>query len=74
MLPAMRARDRVKSALRAGLRDVDERIRDVVERYRRGELDREAYIRLRCELELEKGRRVLENLRRMLSGRRSLAE
>ena len=70
----MSVRDRVRAMLRAGLKEVDERIREAMERYRRGELDRESYIRLRCELELEKGRRVLENLRRMLAGRRSLAE
>ncbi len=70
----MSVRDRVRAMLRAGLKEVDERIREAVEKYRRGELDRESYIRLRCELELEKGRRALENLRKMLAGRRSLAE
>lgn len=70
----MSVRDKIRAMLRAGLKDVDERMREAVERYRRGVIDRESYIRLRCELELEKGRRVLENLRRMLMGRRSLAE
>jgi len=70
----MSVRDRVRAMLRAGLKEVDERIREAVEKYRRGELDRESYIRLRCELELEKGRRALENLRKMLAGHRSLAE
>lgn len=70
----MNVRERVKSALKTGLRNIDDRIKDIVERYKRGELDREAYMRLRGELEVEKGRRVLENLRKMLSGRRSLAE
>jgi hypothetical protein len=70
----MRVHDRIRTMLRAGLKEVDERIREAVERYRRGELDRESYIKLRCELELEKGRRVLKNLRRMLADRRSLAE
>jgi|YelNatPaOPRAMG01_1025707.scaffolds.fasta_scaffold18907_7 hypothetical protein len=70
----MRVHDRIRTMLRVGLKEVDERIREAVERYRRGELDRESYIKLRCELELEKGRRVLKNLRRMLADRRSLAE
>jgi hypothetical protein len=70
----MSVRGKVRAVLRAGLKEIDKRIREAVERYRRGELDRESYIRLRCELELEKGRRVLENLRKMLTGRRSLAE
>jgi hypothetical protein len=70
----MRVHDRIRTMLRAGLKEVDERIREAVERYRRGELDRESYVKLRCELELEKGRRVLKNLRRMLADRRSLAE
>ncbi|MCL7386773.1 MAG: hypothetical protein LZ166_04515 [Thaumarchaeota archaeon] len=69
----MRVHDRIRTMLRAGLKEVDERIREAVERYRRGELDRESYIKLRCELELEKGRRVLKNLRRMFADR-SLAE
>ncbi|MCL7394495.1 MAG: hypothetical protein LZ169_06740 [Thaumarchaeota archaeon] len=69
----MRVHDRIRTMLRAGLKEVDERIREAVERYRRGELDRESYVKLRCELELEKGRRVLKNLRRMFADR-SLAE
>lgn len=64
----------MRRMLRAGLRDVDERIREVVERYRRGELGREEYLGLRCGLEAEKRERVMMNLRRMLSGRRSLPE
>jgi len=66
-LMAVDARERIRRELRAGLNDLDERIREAVSRYLRGELSLREYLDLRSRLEAEKEKKVLENLRRFHS-------
>lgn len=63
-------KEKIRRELRAGLNGIDEKIREAMSRYMRGELGLREYLDLRSRLEAEKEKRVLENLRRLHSPKR----
>jgi len=62
------AAERIKRILRAGLHELDEEARRLAESYGSGSLALDEYLERRVEVEREKVRRVLRNLREMRAG------
>lgn len=57
--------DEIKIRLRKGLGEIEEKIQDVKERYLRGDINLSEYLDRRSALEVEKLKRVLENLKKL---------
>lgn len=60
--------EKVRRVLKEGLREVEERLRVLSERYLRGEIGFEEYLEERVRLELLREERVEENLKRLFKG------
>ena len=64
----MRKMERVPKVLKEGLREIEERLRMLSERYLRGEIGFEEYLEERVRLELLREEKVEENLGRLFRG------
>ncbi len=64
----MRKMERVRKVLKEGLREIEERLRMLSERYLRGEIGFEEYLEERVRLELLREEKVEENLERLFRG------
>jgi len=60
--------NKVKSKLRKGIEELDEEIRRIRSQYLTGDLSLREYLNQRSALEIEKVKRVLENLRSLHKG------
>ncbi|MCD6535875.1 MAG: hypothetical protein J7K49_02440 [Thaumarchaeota archaeon] len=60
--------NKVKSKLRKGVEELDEEIRRIRSQYLTGDLSLREYLNQRSALEIEKVKRVLENLRSLHKG------
>ncbi|RLG07512.1 MAG: hypothetical protein DRN65_03375 [Thaumarchaeota archaeon] len=60
--------NKVKSKLRKGIEELDEEIRRIRSQYLTGDLSLREYLNQRGALEVEKVKRVLENLRSLHKG------
>ena len=60
--------ERVRKVLKEGLREIEERLRMLSERYLRGEIGFEEYLEERVRLELLREEKAEENLERLFRG------
>lgn len=64
----MKARQ-IRRELKKGLEELDGKIRGLIRRYERKEIELERYLKLRVEIELKRIRTVMGNLKRLSKAR-----